>query len=68
MTGFELAILLLGLAGMIYATWAVQYLGKVWTNHLQRLESRHERMMLELMRCNDRLLAIQESFQNLDKR
>lgn len=67
MTSGELMLFLVGLTAIGCILWAVQYLGKIWTNHLERLEQRDEKMLLELMACNDRLRSIQESFQNPDK-
>jgi hypothetical protein len=74
MTAFELSLLImgggqaaLGLIALAFGMWAVRYLGKIWTNHLQRLEKKQETALLELMRCNDRLVTILESLQNPDK-
>lgn len=67
MTSFELSLLLMGAFALIFGVWAVQYMGRIWTNHLDRLRAMNEKMLLEIMRCNDRLVSITESFRNLDK-
>lgn len=68
MSGFELAVIALGLAA-IAILWDIgQKLCRTWANHSQLQQARQEKMHLELMAIHDQLRAIKESFQRLDNR
>lgn len=67
MTGFELAIVAIGVIA-IYIIWAgVQSLCRTWARHSEDQALRQEKMLIELIAMNGRLLDIEESLRNLDR-
>jgi hypothetical protein len=67
MSGFELSVLLAGLAALVVFAWAVDRLCLALTHFSERLEAKLEKLQLELMRLSDQLHTSTESFQNIDK-
>jgi hypothetical protein len=67
MTGFELSVLVAGLAALLVFTWAVDKLCQSLTHTSERIEAKLEKLQLELIRLSDQLHTITESLQNVDK-
>lgn len=64
MTGFEMAIIILGVLFLLAALQGVQMVGKTLTNHYERQSAKLDRIHVELMSMNDRLADL---VRNMDK-